>query len=148
MDYKKLGISLIIPFIASLIGGLFTNTTGWYNTLEKPWYNPPGWVFGPVWTILYLMMGVALYLVWSSRGDKKRAYWFFGIQMGLNALWSILFFGLQNPLYAFIEIVVLWVFILMTLLEFYKINKKAGYLFVPYLLWVTFAAFLNFGFIF
>jgi tryptophan-rich sensory protein len=144
----KLFISILVPFIASTIGSLFTasSVSTWYLTLNKPVFNPPGWIFGPVWTLLYLLMGIALYLVWIDKAkNKEKAYWLFGIQLGLNALWSILFFGLKNPLFAFIEIILLWIAILMTIIYFYKINKKTIYLLLPYILWVSFASVLNFS---
>ena len=142
----KLLISLVIPFLASAIGGLFTasSVSTWYLTLIKPSFNPPSWVFGPVWTILYLLMGISLYLVWIKKFDKN-AFTFFGIQLVLNALWSILFFGLKSPLFAFIEIVLLWIAILITVIYFYRINKISAYLLIPYILWVSFAAILNFA---
>jgi len=142
----KLAISILIPFLASAIGGLFTasSVSTWYVALNKPSFNPPNWVFGPVWTILYLMMGVSLYLVWTKRADKK-AFTAFGVQLSLNALWSVLFFGMQMPLYAFIEIVLLWIAILATIIYFYRINKTAAYLLIPYILWVSFASVLNFS---
>ncbi len=146
--YLKLIISILIPFIASAIGGFFTSSSvgTWYTTINKPSFNLPSWVFGPVWTLLYLLMGIALYLVWVDKSKKKeKAYWAFGIQIFLNALWSILFFGLQNPLLAFIEIILLWAAILFTIIYFYRINKKTIYLLLPYILWVSFAAVLNFS---
>lgn len=119
----------------------------WFQTLEKPIFNPPSWVFGPVWTTLYIMMGVAGGIVWGKiethRDEVKKALLFFIIQLALNALWSILFFGLRNPLLALIEIVVLWLMIYETYLKFSKIDKNAGYLFIPYLAWVSFATVLN-----
>jgi len=142
----KLIISIIFPFLASAIGGFFTtnSVSTWYVTLIKPPFNPPSWVFGPVWGILYLLMGISLYLVWIKKFDKK-AFTFFGIQLFLNALWSILFFGLKNPLFSFIEIIILWIAILMTIIYFYRINKNSAYLLIPYILWVTFASVLNFS---
>ena len=140
----KLIIALVLPFIASAIGGLFTvsSVSTWYVDLVKPSFNPPSWLFGPVWTILYLLMGIALYLVWTKKFNKQ-AFTLFGIQLVLNALWSILFFGLKQPLLAFIEIIILWVMILVTIIYFYKINKNSAYLLITYLLWVSFAAILN-----
>lgn len=140
----KLIISIVLPFLASAIGSLFTanSVSSWYVTLIKPSFNPPSWVFGPVWTILYILMGISLYLVWIKKFDKT-AFTFFGIQLFLNALWSILFFGLKSPLFAFIEIIFLWAAILITIFYFYKINKISAYLFIPYILWVGFAAILN-----
>ena len=119
----------------------------WYPTLIKPSFNPPNWVFAPAWSLLYLLMGVAAGLVWDrieyEKEVVKNALVFFAIQLALNALWSYLFFGLMNQLLALIEIVVLWLMIYETLLKFIKINKIAGYLLVPYLLWVSFATILN-----
>ncbi|MDN3671489.1 TspO/MBR family protein [Flavobacterium branchiarum] len=119
----------------------------WYPTLIKPSFNPPNWVFAPAWSLLYLLMGVAAGLVWDriehEKEAVKNALVFFAIQLALNALWSYLFFGLMNPLLALIEIVVLWLMIYETLLKFIKINKVAGYLLVPYLLWVSFATILT-----
>ncbi len=140
----KLIISILLPFLVSVIGGLFTvsSVSTWYVTLIKPSFNPPNWIFGPVWTILYLMMGISLYLVWIKKYDKS-AFILFGIQLVLNALWSILFFGIKSPLYAFIEIIFLWVAILLTIIYFYKINKTSAYLLIPYILWVSFASVLN-----
>ncbi len=143
----KLFISLIIPFLASAIGGFFTSTSvsTWYVDLVKPTFNPPSWVFGPVWTALYLLMGISLYLVWIEKSkNKDMAFTFFGIQIFLNAMWSVLFFGLQKPLFAFIEIIFLWNAILFTIVCFYRINKTSAYLLIPYILWVSFAAVLNF----
>jgi tryptophan-rich sensory protein len=141
----KLVISILIPFLASAIGGFFTasSVSTWYITLVKPSFNPPSWVFGPVWTILYLLIGISLYLAWASKA-RINAFIAFGVQMFLNALWSLLFFGLQKPLFAFIEIIALWISILITIIYFYKINKTSAYLLVPYILWVSFAAVLNF----
>lgn len=140
----KLIISIVLPFLASVIGGLFTasSVSSWYIALIKPPFNPPSWVFGPVWTSLYLLMGVSLYLVWIKKYDKN-AFTFFGIQLVLNALWSVLFFGLRSPLFAFIEIIFLWIAILITIFYFYRINKISAYLLLPYILWVSFAVILN-----
>jgi len=146
---KLLIISLIIPFIASAIGSLFTaQTVGtWYLELIKPSFNPPSWLFGPVWTTLYILMGISLYLVWVDRKKKfrKEAFTAYGTQLSLNAIWSVLFFGLQSPFYAFIEIIFLWTAIAFTIYYFYKISKNAAYLLIPYILWVSFAAILNFS---
>jgi benzodiazapine receptor len=119
----------------------------WYPTLVKPSFNPPNWVFAPVWSLLYVMMGVAAGLVWDkiewNRPIVKKALTLFAIQLALNALWSYLFFGLHNPFLAVIEIVLLWLMIYETYLQFAKINKIAGYLLLPYLAWVSFATVLN-----
>ncbi len=142
----KLIISIALPFLASAVGSLFTagSVSSWYMTLNKPPFNPPSWVFGPVWTLLYLLMGVSLYLVWIRKFDKN-AFTFFGIQLFLNALWSVLFFGIKSPLLALVEIIFLWAAILITIFYFYKINKISAYLLIPYILWVSFAAILNFA---
>jgi translocator protein len=119
----------------------------WYPTLVKPSFNPPNWIFAPVWSMLYIMMGVAAGLVWNridfEKDLVKKALILFAVQLALNALWSYLFFGLKNPMLAGIEIVLLWLMIFETYSKFVKINKIAGYLFIPYLLWVSFAMVLN-----
>ena len=150
IDFLKLVISIFLPLIAGFIGSVFTTSsiTTWYAALNKPSFNPPNWIFGPVWTILYLLMGISLYLIWS-KGIKKRssktALVVFLIQLALNSLWSILFFGLKSPFLAFIEIIILWFMILATIINFYRISKIASYLLIPYLLWVSFAFVLNFS---
>lgn len=145
----KLIVSLVIPQLAGGIGSIFTakSVGGWYKTLNYPPLNPPGWIFGPVWTILYVLMGISLYLVWTkeSVSGKKIAFWIFGIQLGLNILWSVLFFGFQRPDLAFLEIIFLWILIAANIWIFYGISKTAGWLLVPYLLWVSFAAYLNYN---
>lgn len=132
------------------IGSLatFSQITTWYAALAKPAFNPPSWVFGPVWTILFAMMGVALYLVWRSGTKKagvKTALSVFGLQLALNVLWSFVFFGSHQPYWAFIEIILLWLAILATIKLFYPISRLAAWLLVPYLVWVTFASFLNYA---
>ena len=143
-------ISVILTCLA--IGYLSGNVTReaittWYPTLVKPSFNPPNWIFAPVWSLLYVMMGVAAGLVWNRiESDKeavKKALIFFIIQLVLNALWSYLFFGLHNPLLAGIEIIILWLMIYETYAKFVKINKTAAYLLLPYLAWVSFAMILN-----
>lgn len=149
MKWIKLIISIVIAQLAGIIGSLFTVTSGnsWYSSITKPSFNPPNWIFGPVWTLLYLLMGISLYFIWTSKKSKNRkiALYFFFTQLVLNSLWSILFFGLQNPLLAFIEIIILWIAILLTILYSFKVKKTAAYLLIPYILWVTFAAILNFS---
>ena len=145
LDIIKLVASVGICLAAGAIGSIFTSksVSTWYSTINKPSFNPPNWLFGPVWTTLFILMGVALYLVWTI-GDKQ-AIIFFAVQLLLNILWSVLFFGLKAPFFAFIEIIILWAAILMTIFVFYKVSPKAAYLLVPYILWVTFAAILNFS---
>ncbi|OGS25025.1 MAG: TspO protein [Elusimicrobia bacterium RIFOXYB2_FULL_48_7] len=145
----KLIASIIVCQLAGIIGAYFTMPAirTWYVTLNKPSFNPPNWIFGPVWTALYLLMGIALFLVWKkydgSKGVKAALSVFF-IQLFLNTTWSILFFGMRNPLAGLVEIAALWIAILLTILSFYKISKTAAVLLLPYILWVSFAAILNF----
>lgn len=144
----KLIICILLCLSAGLIGSIFTMPAinSWYIYLNKPSFNPPGWLFGPVWTTLYILMGISLYLFLNSK-KKKPLYSIdvFALQLLLNFMWSIIFFGFKNILFAFINIFFLWVLILMTILKFYKVNKTSGLLLIPYLLWVTFAAILNFS---
>ncbi len=149
INWIKLIISIIICQAAGAIGSIFTarSVSSWYLTLEKPIFNPPGWVFGPVWTMLFLLMGIALYLVWSKKGKqevKNKALIFFAVQWVLNIAWSFFFFYLQNPWAGFMEILILWFFILLTIIYFYKLSKPAAYLLIPYLAWVSFATVLNY----
>lgn len=125
------------------MGSFFTISAipSWYATLSKPFFSPPNWIFGPVWTILYILMGVSLYLVWL----KKKVPTVFWVQLILNAVWSIIFFGIKNPALALVDIAAFWIAIVLTIKTFYKINKVAGNLLIPYLLWVSFAAFLNYN---
>jgi len=149
-NFIKLIIALIIPQLFAIIGALFTGTgvNSWYNLIEKPAFNPPNWLFGPVWTLLYVLMGVSAFLIWRLGLNKKEirfALLIFIFQLALNLFWSFIFFGLQNPGIALTEIISLWFAILATILAFYQINKVAAYLLIPYILWVTFAAFLNYS---
>ena len=141
-------VSLMICFAACGIGGLATTQglDAWYETLDKPTWNPPNWVFAPVWTTLYGLMGTAVWLVWRGGvwNEVKSAVVLFTVQLVLNGLWSILFFGLQNPGGALIEIVALWLAIVATTILFFRRSMIAGGLMMPYLLWVSFASFLNF----
>ncbi|MBN1446274.1 MAG: tryptophan-rich sensory protein [Candidatus Omnitrophica bacterium] len=146
----KLTASIIICLSAGAIGSLFTSASvdSWYLTLNKPPFNPPSWVFAPVWTLLYILMGVSLFLVLSRENvfqKKKTALIFFSAQLFLNILWSFLFFGMESPLMAFIEIILLWIAIIITIALFKKIYPLSAYLLVPYLLWVTFASVLNYS---
>jgi len=147
ISYSKLIVSIAICLFAGGIGSFFTMDAipNWYASLLKPIFNPPNWIFGPVWTTLYILMGIALYLFWTTKAkiSKKKAYYFFFIQLVLNTFWSIIFFGLQSPFLGLVEIIILWIFILLTILEFNKFKKIAAYLLIPYLLWVSFASVLN-----
>jgi benzodiazapine receptor len=137
--------SIIVCLAAGFLGSFFTITSigSWYSTINKPFFNPPNFIFGPVWSFLYIMMGISLYLVLTNKKKNKVALVLFFIQLILNSLWSILFFGLQNPLLAFMEILLLWAAIFITIKKFYKISKASASLLIPYLLWVTFASVLN-----
>jgi tryptophan-rich sensory protein len=147
-DIWKLVVSIIACLAAGAIGSIFTRQAipTWYATLEKPAFNPPNWIFMPVWTLLYILMGVAAFLVWRKGLENRQvriALIAFLVQLVLNALWSVAFFGLESPLYGLIVIMFLWLAILFTTLQFYRISRAAGALMLPYLLWVTFAAVLN-----
>lgn len=142
----KLVLSLIFPQIAGGLGAFFTldSVRDWYLTINRPSWNPPNWIFGPVWTTLYVLMGIACYLIWKSDHPEKKellALYFF--QLGLNALWSPAFFGAQSPTFGLVVIIPLWVLILNCILQFRKVSNWASGLMVPYLLWVSFATALN-----
>jgi len=149
-DILKLIVSLIICQLAGFVGSLFTTPSIpiWYASLEKPSFNPPNWVFSPVWISLFVLMGISLFLVWQKTlhypGVSSALFWF-GIQLFLNMLWSILFFGLKSPFFAFVGIIFLWVAIFLTLIKSFKVSRLAGVLLVPYICWVSFAAVLNFS---
>lgn len=147
-DSLKFVIAVAAPLIVGGLSGFVTSggVETWYPTLIKPSFNPPSWVFGPVWTVLYVLMGVAAFLVWKKGTETdgvKAALTLFAVQVALNGLWSILFFGLQAPALAFIEIIVLWIAIVATLAAFWRVAPTAGWLLVPYLAWVSFATVLN-----
>jgi len=146
----KLIAAILVCEIAGGIGSLFTapSIPTWYASIQKPAFNPPNWIFAPVWTTLFLLMGISLYLIWEKGLEKKEvkmAFSVFGIQLALNVIWSILFFGLQSPFFAFVEIVLLWIAILVNIIFFYRISKWAGILLIPYIMWVSVAAFLNYS---
>ena len=149
--FVKIAIALVVCLIVGYSASQVTrpSVAEWYPTIEKPFFNPPNWVFMPVWALLYILMAVAAGLVWDKIKEQneevKKALGFFVIQLTLNAIWSYLFFGLKNPMLALIEIALLWLMIYETYLKFIKINKTAGYLLIPYLAWVGFAAILNAG---
>lgn len=147
-DYRNLFLSILICNLAGAIGSIFTMPAidSWYGNLVKPALNPPSWVFGPVWTLLFVLMGVAAFIVYNygwKKMEVKIALSIFGFQLILNTLWSIIFFGLQNPGLAFLELVLLWMAILFSIISFYRVSKKAAYLLIPYIMWVSFAGYLN-----
>lgn len=142
--------AVLVAFLALSLGvgilaGLVTepNVTTWYPALVKPSFNPPAWVFAPVWTALYILMAVAGWRVWriTDFGAQPMLYW--AVQLALNFVWSFIFFGAHQILAALIEIAILWLAVLSTTIAFFRIDKIAGWLFAPYLLWVSFAAVLN-----
>ena len=136
----------MLPLIVGGLSGYFTasNIATWYVTLNKPFFNPPNYLFGPVWTVLYLMMGISLGMIINAKhSNKNKSLIIFSIQLVLNFFWSVIFFSLQSPGWAAIEIIAMWLSIIYMIRNFYKINKWAGLLQIPYLLWVTFASVLN-----
>jgi tryptophan-rich sensory protein len=143
-----LAACILLPLIIGAIGSLFTypHIAGWFAGLSKPWFSPPNWIFGPVWTILYIFMGISLWLVirhgWEDE-KIRQGMALFGLQLGANFLWSVIFFALHSPAGALIDILVLLVLIAGTILAFRKISPHASYLLVPYLCWVSFATILN-----
>ena len=145
----KLIISIAIPLAVGTSAGFFTATAvdNWYQTINKPSWNPPNWVFAPVWTMLYVMMGIALFLVWKSDASdilKKTAFTLFAAQLILNFFWSFIFFNQHQPGWALVEIIFMWIFILLTIFTFAQVSKTAGWLLVPYISWVSFATILNY----
>jgi tryptophan-rich sensory protein len=144
----KLIISLAIPQIAGGLGAFFTisSVQSWYQTINKPFFNPPSWIFGPMWTFLYVLMGIACYLIWKGEyPQKKQLLTLFFAQLFLNELWSPAFFGMESPILGLVIIVPMWILILTCIIQFRKASKLASGLMVPYLLWVSFATVLNFS---
>ncbi len=152
---KKNSVLLVIASLAiclgtGALGGVLTATaiTEWYNFLIKPSFSPPNWIFGPVWTLLYTLMAISVSIVWRkglSNKENRAAFIYFMVQLFLNGIWSILFFGLKNPLLALIDIIILLLMIVVVIYKFHRINKIAAYLLIPYLLWVSFASVLNYS---
>jgi len=147
-DLSRLAVCVGAVLLASSIGSFATVRAlpVWYTGLAKPSFNPPGWLFGPAWTVLYLMMAIAAWLLWKQgigAAGVKLALVVFLVQLVLNTLWSILFFGLRSPLAGFVDIVVFWLAILATIVLFFRVSAPAGVLLLPYIAWVTFAAALN-----
>ena len=149
-NISKLVTAVAVPELAGIVGAIFTipSIPAWYAGLIKPSLAPPNWLFAPVWTALFLLMGIAAFLIWSRGLDKKEikiALAVFLGQLALNTLWSIIFFGWCKPGAALIEIFILWLAILATISIFYRISRLAAWLLVPYLVWVSFAAYLNYA---
>ena len=146
-------VCILIPLVSGAVIGILTmsGVTDWYRTLNKPWFTPPDYVFGPVWTVLYILMGISLYLVLSQGWENetvKTGSILFGAQLGVNLLWSLIFFGLHSPPAALACIVVLLALIIATIMTFYRVSKPAAVLLVPYLIWVCIATALNAGVVF
>ncbi len=147
-DIIKLVVSIVACQAAGAIGSIFTTPAipTWYAALEKPFFTPPNWLFAPAWITLYVLMAIAAFLIWRQGLEHKEvkvALLVFLVQLILNALWSVVFFGLQSPLWGMVVILALWVAILLTILRFFKLSTAAGALLLPYILWVSFASALN-----
>ncbi|MGZ8884945.1 MAG: TspO/MBR family protein [Halobacteriota archaeon] len=147
VDVVKLVVSIAVPLLAGFGSTVWTinSIPTWYASLNKPWFSPPNVVFAPVWTTLYILMGVALFIIWRSPRNRTRDTWIalFAAQLSVNIIWTFAFFGLQNTLFGVLTIVPLWILIAVTIYQFYKVDKWASYLLVPYLAWVSIATALN-----
>jgi len=146
--FIKLILFVLVCEGIGILGSVFTisEITTWYASLNKPFFSPPNWIFGPVWTTLYALMGVSIFLIFETKFKKKERNSFvllFSLQLFLNFLWSVIFFGFHLPMFAFLEIIFLWGCILLLIVKFWKYSKPASYLLIPYLLWVSFASLLN-----
>jgi tryptophan-rich sensory protein len=148
LDILRLVASIIFCQLAGLIGSIFTTPAipTWYESLKKPFFKPPNWIFGPVWVSLYLLMGISLFVIWQRRENNpqaKKGLIVFFAQLVLNTLWSVGFFGLKSPVLGLIIIILLWIAIFLTIQHFLKISKIAALLLLPYISWVSFAVVLN-----
>jgi len=147
-SYPHLIAAVLFCIIVGSIGSLVTisGPDSWYANLAKPFFAPPNWVFAPVWIMLFMLMGISLYLIWQCGTEKpevRTALAIFGVQFFLNVIWSFLFFGLKSPLLGLADIVILWLMIAATIAAFYRVKRSAAYLLIPYIAWVTLAAALN-----
>jgi tryptophan-rich sensory protein len=148
-SWIKLVISIVVPLVVGGISGFFTKPeiSTWFQTIKKPDWQPPNWLFGPIWTILYIMMGIAFYLIWKKDAEaskKRTAVTLWIVQLVLNFFWSFVFFKQHQIDWALGEIVILWFFILLTIFTFARINKMAAWILVPYISWVSFAGILTY----
>jgi len=145
----KLLVSIFIPLLVGFLSSFFTSSSvnSWFLTINKPFFNPPSFVFAPVWTALYILIGLSFYLVWEKNfgKEKRQVIGIYSIQLFLNFTWSLLFFGLKSPFFALVDIVLLLIVIIVNIVICYKVSRKAAYLLIPYLLWVSFATILNFS---
>lgn len=148
-NITKLILSIVICQLAGIIGSFFTadSIASWYVTLNKPSFNPPNWIFGPVWITLYLLMGISMFLIWREglkNKNVKDAFTIFIVQLVINASWSIVFFGVQSLVGGLAVIIILDILVIICIKKFMKISKLAGFLLIPYLLWILFATILNY----
>ena len=149
-NFWRFLLAIALPLIVGAIGGFFTSSSvkTWFPTLIKPSFNPPAWLFAPVWTILYILMGISFFLVWTKAAESRKktiGLSFYFAQLFFNFCWSFLFFYARQPGWALVDILVLWILIALTMFWFAKLYKPAAWLLVPYLLWVSFATALNFA---
>lgn len=148
-EILRLIVSIVIVFLAGTVGTLYTlkEITTWYVTLVKPSWTPPNWAFGPIWTTLYVLIGISLYLVWKQGLDRievRIALLVFAVQLILNVVWSLVFFGTHNIFGGLVLVILLWISILANIIVFYRISKPGGLILIPYLIWVTIASYLNY----
>ena len=148
-NITKLILAIVVCQSAGAVGSIFTSSSvsTWYDTIQKPGFTPPNWIFAPVWITLFLLMGISAYLIWDKGIKNKNvriSLMIFTSQLILNILWSFFFFGLKSPFYAFIDIILLWIAIILVIISFFRLSKIAGILLLPYILWVSFAGILNF----
>ncbi len=141
--------AVVSCIVLGSLGGIVTITGpgSWYALLAKPAFSPPGWLFAPVWTLLFILMGISLWMVWNKGAGRRNvriALGIFAVQFAFNIAWSFLFFGMQSPFLGLVDILILWVLILATIVCFYRVQRTAAYLLIPYILWVSFASFLNY----
>lgn len=149
-EIPKLIVSILIVFFAGAVGTVFTlkEITGWYAYLPKPSWTPPNWAFGPIWNILYVLMGISLFLIWREglhRKDVQVAIGVFAVQLIINVVWSLVFFGTHNIFGGLVLVLLLWVAILVNIIVFYRISKPAGLILIPYIVWVSIASYLNYS---
>lgn len=149
MNYRRLVISFIIPQAVGILGSFFTVSTllNWYTVLNKPSFTPPNWVFGPIWILLYFLMGASAYIVWQKTDGNnlaKNSLILFFIHLIFNAAWMPIFFGLRNINLALFDIIIIWLFIVILIIKFFKISRASAYLLIPYLIWVSYATALNY----
>ncbi len=149
-EIPRLIVSIIIVFLAGAVGTVYTlkEITGWYAYLPKPGWTPPNWAFGPIWSILYILMGISLFLVWREGLDKKNVQigvLVFAVSLAINVIWSLVFFGTHNIFGGLVLVLILWISILINIVVFYRISKPAGLILIPYLMWVSIASYLNYA---